>query len=156
MIRGQPNDRKRASKPDMESNWRALRDARAARPDRPLTPAEEGCECADERPRGASEEGNFFCEVTKEFVHSRSIVAAQGSDDFILGRIHKWKPGAKSPCRERRTDKKRASRFARTNYYVCQQNPRNSRWPPVLRSQRNAAKNRSRRSKALPDKWPSR
>ncbi len=80
MIRGQLDDRKRASKTDMESNWRAFRDARA----------EEGCECADERPRGASEEGNFFCEVTKEFVHSRSIVAAQGSDDFILGRIHKW------------------------------------------------------------------
>ena len=106
MIRGQLDDRKRASKTDMESNWRAFRDARA----------EEGCECADERRRGASEEGNFFCEVTKEFVHSRSIVAAQGSDDFILGRIHKWKPGAKSPCRERRTDKKRAPRFAPTNY----------------------------------------
>jgi len=38
MIRGQLDDRKRASKTDMESNWRALRDARAARPNRPLAP----------------------------------------------------------------------------------------------------------------------
>ena len=80
-------------------------------------PAEEGCECAQMNAQEVpAMKETFFCEVTKEFVHSRSIVAAQGSDVFILGRIHKWKPGAKSPCRERRTDKKRAPRFAPTNY----------------------------------------